>query len=189
MKLTFHRLHSASQSSQHVKLAWGVVWPALSVVLLVLAAVTPHHSGRTVAFSTAALFPVLAVTCWSITGRRHSMLVLAFVAGLVMDAVSTGPLGYWAVIYLAGVELAASLSDLARDSMIGHGVAVLATLTTVTALGLAIASAYERHLPDIAEAAEAAALAALCYPLLAGLLHSLLPRVTGPALSSARGRP
>ena len=117
------------------------------------------------------------------------MLVLAFATGLVMDALSAGPLGYWAIINLAGAELAAILSGLARDSMIGHGVAVLTTLVAVTAIGLAIVFAYERRLPDIAEATEAAALAALCYPILAGLLHSLLPRETGPALSSARGRP
>ena len=82
----------------------GRLVPALSVAVLVMVAVLPWGlppDGRFV----LPLLPFIAIHYW--TSRHPEKLAewVPFAAGLTVDVLSNGPLGYWSLIYLTAVRV------------------------------------------------------------------------------------
>ena len=166
---------STSRSANALIAVWAWLWPVVSTGILVIIAVAPATGPQT-AFSLAGLLPLLAVHYWTITGRTTYALVLAFTAGLVVDGVSGGPLGYWALVYVAAVEVAAVMAGLALDSIAAHGVALVASLAAAATVQWAVVFAYVHTAPDPWGLATATVLAAAVYPLVGIVLDAGMGR-------------
>lgn len=108
------------------------------------------------------LLPVVAIHYWTL---RHDAWLpewVVFLAGLAVDILTHGPLGYWALIYLIA-HLTATLSarlkakgTLARLMLLGFAIVL------VTFVSWAVASIYFFDVLDIAPYIKGALLASLC---------------------------
>lgn len=155
---------------------WHSLGPPLSVTLLTTVALAPRAIGEPV--PVTALLPLLALHWWTGATRPGLIALLAVMAGLVMDVLSHGPLGYWAIIDLAAVALAdLSRTQLARGLFVHSGVVML-HLGALVALQWGLIFACTLAPPDIVPLARQALGAALLYPVLALALSLTAP---GPA--------
>ena len=112
--------------------------------------------------------------------------MLAFATGLTLDALSNGPLGYWALVALAMAEVAIVTADMAREGLMAHTLSLIASLSVGAAVQWALVLAFTHQPPDTAGLARATIAAALAYPLLATVLHALtLPMPARSRLGSA----
>ena len=160
----------------HAALAWGwgLLWPPLSVALLSAVALAPR--GLDDPTPVSALLPLLALHWWAATARPASIALLAVAAGLAMDGLSHGPLGYWAIIDLAAVALAdLSRAQLARGPL-EHGAVSVLHLGALAVLQWGLMVACTLSLPGFAALAGQALGAVLVYPVL----------ILGLSLTSAR---
>lgn len=152
----------------------GRVVPALSVAVLVLVAVLPWGlppDGRFV----LPLLPFIAIHYW--TSRHPEKLAewVPFAAGLAVDVLSSGPLGYWSLIYLVGYVLAEEAHLVTGTGPGGRWLIFLTSLVLLVAAGWAIASLYYLEIAEWRPFAFAAVLAGLFYPAFALILRSLDP--------------
>ena len=146
------------------------VLPVLALAVALLVAVQPR-SGPAV--STAALVPVVVLVFWALQHPGSLSILAVFAAGLVLDCVSGGPLGFWALLYVAGFELARVLEPFARRGRWHYAAALLAVLScTVLLQGLIVALTH-REWPNFKEGVIAALGAALLYPVVAVILEAL----------------
>ncbi len=152
-----------------VQLAAGLL-PALSLALALIVAVQP---GGTVMFSAAALAPLLVVHYWTISVPSVLPIGVVFAAGLLTDALSQGPLGFWALLYVASYELAARAAPFARIAVWRHMAALVASLLLLTLLQALIVALYTWQAPQFQEASFVALCAALTYPALMVMLSLL----------------
>lgn len=154
--------------------------PIATVIVLVVLSVLPWGVGQSLGFMLP-LLPFLAIYYWM---RRHSHLMptlFVFASGLAVDVLSYGPLGYWSIVYLAGLGLTALLE---RSGVAGRSVAGWAGFCGVIA-GLAfiawlVASLYYVRFIDWQPMARAAAALLLVYPLFRVLLDPLDRLVSEP---------
>jgi rod shape-determining protein MreD len=107
--------------------------------------------------------------------------VLVASVGLAIDALTYGPLGYWPLIFLAGMAVARA----ANRVLEGAGRAGVWLAFVAASLGLAVvawltASAYFFQMVDWRPMALTVAIQALAYPMLAALLAPLERIVAGP---------
>ena len=136
------------------------------------------------------LLPFLAIFYWTL--RRIAMVpeVLVFAAGLTFDFLSDGPLGFWAMIYLAGyaLSLLAATSPLAGSAP-GRFLLLTGTLLTLTVVEVLVSSIYFNAAADWWPPLSAAIIAVLLYPALAALLRPIAgPHAGFAAESAAWGR-
>ncbi len=96
-----------------IVLRWSM--PTLVLVLVTLVAtlpwgvgLVPRHVLPLLPFVVAYVF--LTVTDWPVPSPT------IFACGLLMDATGDGPLGYWALIYLAGTMIAQQLPRTLTES-------------------------------------------------------------------------
>ncbi len=134
------------------------------------------------------MLPVIAVHFWSL---RHPGLVpewYVFVSGLVVDVLTHGPLGYWALVYLI-THLVAVLSAPLADRGISVRIALLAAaLIIVTCAAWAIASVYFLEWLDLWPYAAGSGLAGLGAFVLMPLLYAADPaRATRDNVRLERG--
>ena len=147
--------------------------PAVTVLLMVLISVMPWGLGPSFQFAMPAM-PFAAIHYWTRARDGHMSTWMVFAAGLTVDVLSYGPLGYWAMIYLAGLTLTILLQRSSSDS---GSITGLASFTFVIA-GLlfsawALASGYFMRLIDWTPMFWAAALLIGIYPV----IHLLLAPV------------
>jgi rod shape-determining protein MreD len=119
------------------------------------------------------LLPVIAIHFWTL---RHDAWIpewLVFLAGLAVDVLTQGPLGYWSLIYLVA-HLAATFSapyagqgSLSRLGLLGLALAL------VTALAWLVSSIYFLELADAGPYLAGLAFAAVSALLLLPALHAL----------------
>lgn len=152
----------------------GRLVPTLSVAVLALLAVLPWGlppDGRFV----LPLLPFIAIHYW--TSRHADRLSewVPFAAGLSVDVLSDGPLGYWSLIYLVGYAIALEAQLVKGTGPFGRWLLFLASLGVLALAAWAIASLYYLELAEWRPFAWAALLAGLAYPPLAFLLRSLDP--------------
>lgn len=119
------------------------------------------------------LLPVIAIHFWTL---RHDAWIpewLVFLAGLSVDILTQGPLGYWSLIYLVA-HLAATFSAPYADqgSVPRLGLLGLA-LALVTALAWLVSSVYFFELVDVRPYLAGLAFAAVCALILLPVLHAL----------------
>lgn len=138
-----------------------IVAPIGSVALLAVIAALPLGVPAEDRFFLP-LLPVVAIHYWTL---RHDAWLpewVVFLAGLAVDIMTHGPLGYWALIYLLA-HLIATLSarldiqgTLRRLILLGLAIAVLTVIAWV------VASAYFFEILDPLPYVTGAALASLC---------------------------
>jgi rod shape-determining protein MreD len=119
------------------------------------------------------LLPVIAIHFWTL---RHDAWIpewLVFLAGLTVDVLTQGPLGYWSLIYLVA-HLAATRSAPYADqgSVSRLGLLGLA-LALVTALAWLVSSIYFLEFVDIGPYLAGMAFAAVSALILLPVLHAL----------------
>lgn len=168
----------------------GHIVPASTVLIVTLAAAVPwgvpmeeHPFARYL----VSFLPFLAIHFWLDTRPSAMPPVIAFAAGLVMDVVTRGPLGFWASVFLVG-QLVVALRGRRWGSGVLAGSAGFAATTSVLALVIwTIASAYHLRPLDPTPIA-GMALAAIClYPLVA-LILGLLARERAAPLNAGLQR-
>ena len=147
--------------------------PAGTLLVLVGLAVTPLGLGDSGAFALSVL-PLAAIHHWSCDPARALSPTLVFTAGLGVDILTYGPLGYWALVFLVGAGVSGALAgDLAEAGGAARWLAFAGVLAAVTVTAFAVASAYFGRIVAIAPMLAAAALLGLAYPVLARGLAAL----------------
>lgn len=146
------------------------VAPVGSIALLTVIAALPWGLPSQDRFFLP-LLPVVAIHYWTL---RHDALIpewFVFLAGLSLDVLTHGPLGYWSLIYLVAYITAVMSAPFALRAGTGVRLALLGLALTIVALtGWAVASIYFFELADwrpyAAGVAFAAAGALVLLPLL-----------------------
>jgi rod shape-determining protein MreD len=154
--------------------AAGRFIPALSVAVLALVAVLPWGlppDGRFV----LPLLPFIAIHYWASRHPDRLAEWVPFVAGLAVDVLSNGPLGYWSLIYLVGYMIAVEAHLVTAAGPAGRWFIFLTSLALLVAAAWGIASLYYLELAAWRPFAWAALLAGLAYPVFALILRSLDP--------------
>lgn len=119
------------------------------------------------------LLPIVAIHYWAL--RRHQALPewAVFLAGLLLDIFTHGPLGYWPLVYLAAYMLGVLQETAGRKSKILRLVLFAGSIVLIAALGWAVASIYFFEIVDWRPYARGAALAAAAAIVIVPLLHFL----------------
>jgi rod shape-determining protein MreD len=159
-----------------------IVAPIGSVAALALIAALPLGVPAEDRFFLP-LLPVVAIHYWTL---RHDAWLpewVVFLAGLTVDILTHGPLGYWALIYLLA-HLIATLSarlhvegTLARLVLLGFAIAL------VTFVGWAVASIYFFDFMDAVPYVTGALLASLCALLIVLPILRVLDGAVEPSRS------
>lgn len=147
---------------------WATAWPPLLVAALVIVALQPRDFAQPL--PVAALLPLLALHRLTTATRLSLTAPFAVLAGLTMDALSSAPLGYWALINLAAVALAASSADAIRHGPLTHAVLILAHLAALCLLQWVLIFACTFSPPGMIALIRQAIGAAMLYPFLLLLL-------------------
>jgi len=88
------------------------------------------------------LLPVVAILYWVL---RHPRLVpewFAFAAGLCVDVLTNGPLGYWSLVYLAGYFCAVAAGPYAQSGQLARLVISSSAMLVTAATAWAVSSLY-----------------------------------------------
>jgi len=119
------------------------------------------------------MLPVVAIHYWAL--RRHQALPewSVFLAGLLLDVFTHGPLGYWPLIYLSAYTLGVLEETAGRKSPVLRLALFAASLALVAVLGWAIASLFFFEVADWRPYARGAGLAAIAAIVIVPLLHIL----------------
>ncbi len=154
--------------------------PAGTVLALVVLCVLPWGLGQSVDFALPAL-PFAAVHFWLRAHGRLMPLSVVFAAGLAVDVLSYGPLGYWSLVYLSGCGLTTLLDRTAASRSGFNGWAGFCFVAVgLIVIAWLIASIYFLRFADGRAMAEAGALLVLAYPFVQALLNPLDRWVAGP---------
>lgn len=144
----------------------GIV-PSLVLFLAVVVAAVPWALPSRASFILPLL---LIIIVYVLTLRRHAVLpgLSVFTAGLLMDILTAGPLGYWAIIFLLTHTLASLFSK--RAARPGFGMLWLvfaATAVAASLSGWALASLYFVRMIDWQPMLIGGAVAVALFPLVA----------------------
>ncbi len=157
----------------------AAIVPAATVLVLVLICVLPWGMGESLRFVLPVL-PFSAIYFWSRT-EAPMPSTLVFLAGLIVDVLTYGPLGYWSLIYLIGMALTAGLDQVrARNGSLSRWVDFCAVLVLLSIVAWLIASAYFVFLIEWRPMLLAAVAVAALYPLISTLLKPFEMLVRGP---------
>lgn len=147
--------------------------PVLLLAAATLVCVVAAPAGR-VAAATAGLLPVLVIHYLVRRGDVAVPVVASFAAGLFADAASGGPLGYFAVLYLAAAGLATWLDDLPVTAAV-TAFGLVANLAAMAALQAGLAAIYWLEPVAVGPLAAAVVAATALYFPLAVIANVLLP--------------
>ena len=144
----------------------GIV-PSLFLFLAVVVAAVPWALPSRASFILPLL---LIIIVYVLTLQRRTVLpsLSVFAAGLLMDILTAGPLGYWAIIFLLTHTLAALYGR--RDATPGFGMLwlVFAATAVVTSIsGWVLASLYFVRVIDWQPMLIGGAVAVALFPLVA----------------------
>jgi rod shape-determining protein MreD len=122
-----------------MRLMWGV--PTVSVVLALAIACAPFGAPEGARF-VMPLLPYMAAHVFMVRGAGAVPSPVLFLAGLVMDLATRGPLGFWPLVYLSA-GLVARLMPATLSETAGGRLAVLLAVVGVLAAGqVGLASIY-----------------------------------------------
>jgi rod shape-determining protein MreD len=142
--------------------------PILSVVLLTLISALPWGLPADDRFFLP-LLPAAAVYMWTLNGKGWLPEWAVFAAGLMLDILSQGPLGYWALIYLLAHLMATMTSESALTSKLGRVGVLVSALVGLAAIAWAVGSLYFFEVLDWTPYATGAIFAAVVAMALAPL--------------------
>ena len=122
--------------------------PSLVLFLAVFVAAVPWSLPAAAGFILPLLL-IIFVFLLTIHRKRALLAVSVFAAGLLMDVLTAGPLGYWAIIFLLTHTLANSYAKRAGEARFGKLWAAFAiTALTISLFGWMLASIYYLRLID-----------------------------------------
>lgn len=153
--------------------------PALTVLVLVLVSVMPWGIGPGFHFALPAM-PLLAVYFWARAQSRLLPTVFVFAAGLVVDVLSYGPLGYWSLVYVAGLGLAGLSARFGGGGNLSQWFGFAVVMAGLALLAWLLASVYFVRFIDWRPMAWAAAVLPLAYPFVQALLGPVDRWMAGP---------
>ncbi len=143
--------------------------PALFVALLTFVAVLPwggwHQLG-----SLLPLLPMIGIYYWTIHQSQHMPVGIAFVCGMILDALTYGPLGLWALIYVI-IHRSALICKSFKSLQSGFGRWLgFSFIIAIAVHSLwAVSSIYSAASLAWWPLAQTGALAVLLYPVFAGV--------------------
>jgi cell shape-determining protein MreD len=149
-----------------------LVVAGLSLVAVCVAS-GPEMDQTTTASSGVGLYPVLVVHAWRVAWPGALPIGLIFLMGLWVDCWTQGPLGLWALAYVAAAIASDALMGFGRNGVARHAVSITATLILVAGLAWATASLFAWRWLPLGAWAVAAAQAGLVYLMVAGCVVSL----------------
>jgi rod shape-determining protein MreD len=153
----------------------------LVVTLLLSLVVCLPWGGPPWSETALMLLPAASIYYWSLRRPQLMPALLVFACGLLLDVLTHGPLGVWAVAALA-VALAGRKARRIRPALgwLRSAAAAIATFAIALALATGLEGAFAWR--PIALLPQLHALAAICmaYPVLAGLLSVLDPLWPAP---------
>ncbi len=160
----------------------GIV-PSLVLFLAVVVAAVPWALPSKASFILPLL---LIIIVYVLTLQRRTVLpsLSVFAAGLLMDILTAGPLGYWAIIFLLTHTLAALYGR--RDATPGFGMLwlVFAATAVVTSIsGWVLASLYFVRVIDWQPMLIGGAVAVALFPLVAWPMRRSLGLVPAGAFA------
>lgn len=152
--------------------------PVASVVMLTIMAVLPWGVPVEDRFALP-LLPVAAIYYW--TSDRAAWLPegAVFLSGLLLDVLTQGPLGYWALVYLAAHLVAVVASRFRFETVAARFAAFAAAVVAVTVFGWLAASVYFLQLLAWEPHARGAGIAVLT-GLAVTCLHGMFIAAGGP---------
>ncbi len=165
--------YNASVGSRIVR-GTSVFVPTVVGFFAVIAVVMPYGSAGGIPL--APLFPLAAIYFFVLTRPAMMTPISVFAIGVMQDLLSGGPLGLWAVAYLAGYSVAMSL----RLLFIGRsaGAAWPGFLIVVAVSGIAVwilaSLFYQAFVPVVPIAAQMLITAGV-FPILAWVFAFFLP--------------
>jgi rod shape-determining protein MreD len=152
----------------------GRLTPAITVFILAILAVLPWGLPAHARFVLPFL-PVIAIHTWSSRHLERLSPWVPFAAGIVVDVLTNGPLGYWPLIYLGAMMLGADAQRTPGTGLAARWALFLASLVGLVIAAWGVASLYHLELSDWRPFAWALWIGALSYPLVAFGLRALDP--------------
>jgi rod shape-determining protein MreD len=148
--------------------------PVVTVAALTVVAILPWGLPTGDRF-VLPLLPIVAIYYWTLDRDAWLPEWAIFLAGLLLDVLTQGPLGYWALVYLVAYIMAVICSRLRVETALRQLTLFAGAMVAVTLFAWLAASAYFIELLDIgpyARGAGAAVLVAALVALAAGLLRA-----------------
>ena len=146
--------------------------PVASIALLTLLAVLPWGLPSEDRFFLP-MMPVIAIHYWSLRQPESVPEWMIFLAGLALDVLTHGPLGYWALIYLLAFVLGLLSQPFGAGSQAARIGLFAAALLVVAFAAWAVSSAYGFEIVDWRPYATGVIYAALASILIVPVLHML----------------
>ncbi len=148
------------------------VIPALTIIVTTILVALPWGMAAENRFFLP-LLPLIVIHYWTL--RRPELVAewWVFLAGLSVDILTNGPIGYWALIYLLGFAAAQLSTQLSGDGLLAKWGLSGVTLMGLTAIAWAVSSLYHFEFADWWPYASAAVAAALIYPVFGVVLRGL----------------
>lgn len=152
----------------------GRLIPAMSVCILAVLAVLPWGLPADARFVLPFL-PVIALHTWSSQHADRLSAWVPFAAGIVVDVLTNGPLGYWPLIYLSAMMLGVDAQQMPGTGRAARWALFVAALAVLVIAAWGVASLYDLEFSDWRPFAWALWIGALSYPPLAFVLRALDP--------------
>jgi rod shape-determining protein MreD len=150
--------------------------PSLVVVLLTLLAALPWGLGGDMRLAVP-LLPTVVLFAWNLRRRNAVPEVIAFLAGIALDALSQGPLGYWALLNLTAFAAASAMRGGGADaSLPARWLTHAAGMVAIAVIAWGVSSLYAMQASEVRPLAIAVGLAVATWPLLAAVIAMLDPR-------------
>lgn len=149
------------------------VLPSLALVLLLILSIFPWGVAED-ARNILPLLPVVAIIAMNMRLAHAVPAWIVFCAGVVLDAMTAGPLGFWALVLLCASALADMLAPYRGAALLkgwALGVAILAALIP---LQWTLISLYAFTATPWAPLWRTTAAAALVFPLIDVLLKPVM---------------
>ncbi|MFT3730473.1 MAG: rod shape-determining protein MreD [Hyphomicrobium sp.] len=115
--------------------------PILSVAALTIVAVLPWGLPTDDRF-VLPLLPIVAIIYWTLDRDAWLPEWAIFLAGLMLDALTQGPLGYWALVYLIAYVVAVYCSNIRVETTAGQLGLFAGAIVAVTVFAWLAASIY-----------------------------------------------
>lgn len=148
--------------------------PSLMIAAMALVAVLPWGISSGSRF-VLPLLPIILIYEWALRGAERLPPWVPFTAGLSIDVLTAGPLGYWSLVYLIGYILAVEIGSRFMSNAANHWPGFMVVLALTVAAAWGIASLYFLELAETGGYIWAALLTLIAYPVGAGIVALLNP--------------
>lgn len=138
--------------------AW---WPSISLAMAVVLASSPGAAGP---LPVAALMPVAVIFFWSIQRGAVLPALVVFGCGLLLDELSHGPVGYWALIYVVVALCAGSIGEFTNGGWLARTAMLTVCLGVACAVQVAVLTAFGAEPTGLADMVLAVAIVVVAYP-------------------------